>query len=60
MKSCNGMCPSKVVNILEMAAGDLGLRKLDQRNREKDHKSKRSFNAVSWLCLVEQHLLVPC
>ena len=52
-ESCNGMCPSKIVNILEMAAGDLGLRELDRRNREKYHRSKRSFNASSWLCLVE-------
>ena len=34
-ESCKGMCPSRVANIPEMAAGDLGLRELDRRNREK-------------------------
>ena len=41
-ESYNGMCPSKGVNILEMAAGNLGLRELDQRNREK-RSQKQAF-----------------
>lgn len=36
------MCPSTVVNILEMAAGDLGLRELDQRNQKK-RSQKQAF-----------------